>query len=112
MPIYLWRLPVLGARLVDVTLIRLSAAAGAAVLVSASASITGATASVKPPWKNCVSVNTRYPHGVGKANAHDHTVGGALPVTTFRRSTKLYTIAMRNNRRLDRDHDGIACETA
>jgi hypothetical protein len=31
-------------------------------------------------------------------------------VTNFRRSTRLYNIAMRWNRGLDRDKDGIACE--
>jgi hypothetical protein len=36
------------------------------------------------------------------------------PVTTFKRSTRLYNIAMSYNSQrgynLDRDHDGIACE--
>jgi hypothetical protein len=55
-------------------------------------------------------VNAKYPHGVGKAGARDHTASGAEPVTTFKRSTRLYRLAMRYNRGLDRDHDGIACE--
>jgi hypothetical protein len=33
-------------------------------------------------------------------------------VTTFKRSTKLYFLAMSHNRGLDRDHDGVACEQA
>jgi Excalibur calcium-binding domain len=31
-------------------------------------------------------------------------------VTNFKRSTRLYSLAMRYNKRLDRDKDGIACE--
>jgi hypothetical protein len=53
-------------------------------------------------------VNAKYPHGVGKVGAHDKTSG--VPVTTFKRSTRLYRIAMSYNRGLDRDKDGIACE--
>ncbi len=53
-------------------------------------------------------MNKRYPHGVGRANAHDKTRG--TPVTNFKRSTGLYNLAMRYNRGLDRDKDGIACE--
>jgi hypothetical protein len=33
-------------------------------------------------------------------------------VTNFKRSTKLYRLAMSYNRGLDRDKDGIACEKA
>jgi len=33
-----------------------------------------------------------------------------VPVTTFKRSTRLYRIAMSYNRGLDRDKDAIACE--
>ena len=47
-----------------------------------------------------------YPHGVGRAHAHDHTSG--RPVTNFYRNTALYTA----NSRSDRDKDGIACESA
>jgi hypothetical protein len=59
-------------------------------------------------WKNCTQVNKRYPHGVGRVGARDKTSG--TPVTTFRRSNLLYRTAMRYNRGLDRDKDGIACE--
>jgi Excalibur calcium-binding domain len=41
--------------------------------------------------------------------ARDQTSGE--PVTNFRRSTRLYNQAMSYNRGLDRDKDGIACET-
>jgi hypothetical protein len=38
--------------------------------------------------------------------ARDKTSG--TPVTTFKRNTKLYNLAMSYNRGLDRDKDGIA----
>jgi hypothetical protein len=64
---------------------------------------------LRPAWtKNCTALNKRFPHGVGKLRAHDRTTG--TPVTNFRRSTRLYRIAMSYNRGLDRDKDGIACE--
>jgi uncharacterized membrane protein len=67
-----------------------------------------ATTAVLAPWKNCTQVNKKYAHGVGRAGARDRTSG--VPVTTFRRSTRLYRIAMSHNKGLDRDKDGIACE--
>jgi Excalibur calcium-binding domain len=54
-------------------------------------------------------LNQKYPHGLGKVGARDHTTG-TPPVTTFHRSTRLYNLAMSYNRGLDRDKDGIACE--
>lgn len=59
-------------------------------------------------WRSCKAVNLKYPHGVGKVTAHDSTAGE--PVTNFTRSNYLYRLAMRYNRGLDRDRDGIACE--
>lgn len=81
------------------------------VLVAfASAGGVHASESKMPPqYKNCTALNQKYSHGVGKANARDHTSSGA-PVTNFRRSTKIYLEAMSFNKRLDRDKDGIACE--
>jgi Excalibur calcium-binding domain len=67
-----------------------------------------ATSAAASLWQNCTHVHTKYRHGVGKVGAHDRTSG--TPVTTFYRSTRLYNIAMRYNRDLDRDRDGIACE--
>jgi hypothetical protein len=55
-------------------------------------------------YKNCKALNARYPHGVGRFGARDHTSG--TPVTNFRRSNRLY----RQNKARDRDKDGIACE--
>jgi hypothetical protein len=53
-------------------------------------------------------VHKKYPHGVGKLHARDKTTG--TPVTTFKRSTRLYNIAMSYNKGLDGDKDAIACE--
>jgi Excalibur calcium-binding domain len=43
--------------------------------------------------------------------ARDHVTSGD-PVTTFKRSTRLYLTAMSYNKGLDRDKYGIACEKA
>jgi hypothetical protein len=60
--------------------------------------------------ENCTAPNKRCPHGLGRLGARDKTSG--TPVTTFRRSTPLYRLAVSYNRGLDRDKDGIACKTA
>jgi Excalibur calcium-binding domain len=90
-------------------------AAASAVLLAApaNAGINDATAPaagglIPRLYKNCTNLNKRYPHGVGRRLARDKTSG--TPVTNFRRSTVLYNTAMRYNRGLDRDKDGIACE--
>ena len=81
----------------------------AAVSILVAATTASASRKTIPArWKNCKAVNARYPHGVGKRFAHDHTSG--VPVTNFKRSTALYLTAMHYNRGLDRDKDGIACE--
>ena len=61
-------------------------------------------------YKNCTNLNKKYPHGLGRVGARDHTSGTS--VTNFKRSTRLYKLAMSYNRGLDRDKDGIACEKA
>lgn len=85
----------------------------AAALLAAAAIFASvapaATSAIPARWKNCKVVNKRFPHGVGKLRAHDRTKSGD-PVTNFRRSTPLYNQAMRANKRLDADKDGIACE--
>ena len=84
--------------------------AGVAVSGAMAHSSSATGAAVAAPWKNCTQVNGRYPHGVGRLGARDHT--GGPPVTTFKRSDALYRKAMSLNRSLDRDRDGIACESA
>lgn len=71
--------------------------------------VAGPAGAIPPPWKNCAQVNRKYPHGVGRAGARDKTSG--TPVTTFKRSNRLYALAIKYNKGLDRDKDGIACET-
>ena len=81
-------------------------AAGAVTLVTAPA--PAAPSRTSSWWTNCTQLHKRYKHGLGRANAHDHTSG--VPVTNFYRSTRLYNYALSHNRRLDADHDGVACE--
>jgi hypothetical protein len=90
---------------------RLAALAVAALVLMAPVSSALATVVAAPPlYKNCTNLNKKYPHGLGKLGARDHTSG--TPVTNFKRSTRLYKLAMSYNRGLDRDKDGIACEKA
>ncbi|TCJ00405.1 excalibur calcium-binding domain-containing protein [Aeromicrobium sp. IC_218] len=78
----------------------LSAVVGAALAVGPAT-----TADAGPRvFKNCTEMHKTYKHGVGKPGARDRTSG--TPVTTFKRSKKIYTA----NRKSDRDKDGIACE--
>ena len=85
-----------------------------AVIAVALVLATPVSAAVQGPnarpalYKNCTTLNKKYPHGIGRAGARDKTSG--TPVTNFARSTRLYRIAMRYNSGLDRDKDGIACE--
>jgi hypothetical protein len=88
------------------------AVVAAVVVLSAPAGVAGDGPEVatRAPllYKNCTNLNKRFPHGVGRLRARDKTSG--TPVTNFRRSTRIYNIAMGYNRGLDRDKDGIACE--
>lgn len=83
-------------------------AVAAAATFQGVASSLASTATIPYRWQRCSHVNAKYPHGVGRRFAHDHTSG--TPVTNFYRSTRLYLIAMSYNKRLDADKDGIACE--
>lgn len=80
-----------------------------ATLVAATLTLT-APADAGSVYDNCTAFNKKYPHGVGRKTAKDQTSG--TPVTTFKRSTKLYKKAMSHNAGLDGDKDGIACEKA
>src|SRR6266511_4066294 len=77
-----------------IPLVRLTAFLAAVAV--ASLTVGGAANAVIPAqWKNCTQVNKKYPHGLGKVGARDKTSG--VPVTTFKRSTRLYRIAMSYN---------------
>jgi hypothetical protein len=92
-------------------LVLLAPAVAAAAIIGDGGQPATAAQAVTAPWNNCTQVHTRYPHGVGRAGARDRVRGSTAPVTTFKRSTNLYNLAMRNNLDLDRDRDGVACET-
>lgn len=85
-------------------------------IVAATALVVAASAFANPAdargglYDNCTNYNNRFPHGVGRAHAHDQTSG--TPVTNFKHSNKLYRRAMEHNDDLDRDGDKIACESA
>jgi Excalibur calcium-binding domain len=86
-------------------------AVAAVTLVIALPAVAATDAATSPTitsvrYPRCSALNRRYPHGVGRVGARDHTSG--TPVTTFKRSNTLY----RQNSHLDRDKDGIACEKA
>jgi hypothetical protein len=81
---------------------------GSVTVVPLSAEAAG------PAWtKNCTALHKEYPHGVGKKSAKDRDSKGRpakKPVKNFKKSDSLYKKAMKYNKGLDRDKDGIACE--
>lgn len=99
-----------------VSAVRLSLTVAALAVFAAPASAVGFARVASPSsgtampalYRNCTALNRKYPHGVGKLRARDKTSG--TPVTTFKRSTRLYNIAVSWNKGLDRDKDGIGCE--
>jgi Excalibur calcium-binding domain len=58
-------------------------------------------------FTNCDSLNSVYPHGVGREGASDIVRGNTKVVTNFHVDTALYNAQPKT---LDRDEDGIACE--
>ena len=86
------------------------AAPVAGATVAAVSEPTAATA-MPPLYKSCKAFNAKHPHGVGRNNAKDISKSGE-PVTTFKRSTKIYDLTRKYNKGLDRDKDGVACEKA
>ncbi len=86
--------------------------AAAATATVAGGLLVGSPAEAEIPkmYQNCTNLQKTYPHGVGRRDAVDKTSG--TPVTTFKKSNKLYNKANRANGRLDGDDDGIACEKA
>jgi hypothetical protein len=70
--------------------------------------LSAAGASAPPTsFTTCDQLRSRYPHGVGLPRAHDRVSGNTRPVITFAINAPVYRA---NHKRLDRDHDGIACE--
>ncbi|HMS35576.1 MAG TPA: excalibur calcium-binding domain-containing protein [Arachnia sp.] len=93
---------------------RIAAALAVALLGSITVVPVSADAAGRPAWtKNCTALNKKYPHGVGKTSAKDLDSKGRpakKPVKNFKKSNTLYKKAMKYNKGLDRDKDGIACE--
>jgi hypothetical protein len=89
---------------------RLGAVAALAVAASTLTFANPVSAHTTGIHDNCTNFNKRYPHGVGTRRAHDHTSG--TPVTSFKRSNRIYWAAENHNGDLDRDNDRIACEKA
>jgi len=86
------------------------AAATVVVLAAIALAIAGSAVAKMPPlYSSCAHLNARYPHGVGKVGARDHSSSGQ-PVANFKRSNTIFAAAMSFNRGLDRDHDNVACE--
>jgi hypothetical protein len=83
-------------------------AVAALTLISLLGTAVSADAAVPSRYKNCTNLHRTFPHGVGKSKAKDKTSGRR--VTSFKHSTTEYNKAVRANRRLDADKDGIACE--
>lgn len=77
---------------------------GSSVLVASPAEAATGT------YQNCTKFHQKYPHGVAKSGARDKVRGASKPVTTFKVSTKTYKAAIKANKRLDADKDGVACE--
>jgi hypothetical protein len=70
--------------------------------LSASA-IPGPSHSVRKEFRNCTELNKVYKHGVGKSGAKDKATS---PVKNFTVNTAVYN----QNKKSDRDNDGVACE--
>jgi hypothetical protein len=90
----------LGASIVTIAM---TATVGGLAVPAAQAHSTGI-------HDNCTNLNKKWPHGVGRRNAHDKTSG--TPLRNFYHNTKQYRLADNHNGTLDRDNDGIACEKA
>jgi hypothetical protein len=88
--------------------VRATTLGGLALVACLGTLVAAPPAAAAVSYKSCTELNKTYKHGIGRANARDRTTG--VPVTSFRKDTAGYDRAMRANRGLDRDRDGIACE--
>jgi hypothetical protein len=88
--------------------IGLLTAVALAVPISGALATTADAASYN--YQNCTKLNKKFKHGVGKKKARDKVRGATKPVTSFKKSTKIYKKVIKFNRDLDRDRDGVACE--
>lgn len=89
----------------------MSTSAAVAAPVGAPAAATSTAVSARgplatKPFANCTALNKKYGHGVGKKGAKDKVSGKTKPVTNFAVNNALYN----ENKSMDRDKDGVACE--
>jgi Excalibur calcium-binding domain len=75
------------------------------VIIALISSLTDGQAAPKR-YGSCGKMNVDFPHGVGLRGAVDKAKDGN-PVRNFLIRPDVYEV---NKRRLDRDHDKIACE--
>lgn len=82
--------------------------AGILVVVALLLLAAAPASAAKPPrvFHNCKAVNTVYPHGIAKNFKVLKTADGLTGHPFV--SSKLYAVQPRT---LDRDRDGVACET-
>jgi hypothetical protein len=87
------------------------ATAGSSGIARFTEATSPSAATVMPRlYRNCTNYNKKYPHGVGRLLARDKVRSDSEPVRNFRRSNRLFRIAMSWNKGLDGDKDKIACE--
>jgi hypothetical protein len=98
--------------LVTSRLRRVAASALSVVALSIPLTVAAATPAdaASYHYKDCTALHRDFKHGVGKTNARDHHSRTSKAVTNFKRSTRIYNIAVKYHSDLDRDKDGIACE--
>jgi hypothetical protein len=104
--------------MVNAVRLTLTAAAVAVFVAPAGAGVVGidkvnspsASAAMPALYRSCTNFNRKYPHGVGRVGARDKVRPGNEPVTNFKRSNRIFAIAMSWNKGLDRDKDRVACE--
>lgn len=96
--------------LIAASLVLVPTQGAVALSAPAASAVAGTTGAVQKPiaaakeYKNCTALNKVYPHGVGKKGAKDKT--SSKRVTNFKVSSSIY----KQNKKSDRDNDGIACE--
>lgn len=88
------------------SLSRVAIAVGAACLLTLGTMATAAPASAATKYSNCSQLNRSFSHGVGLPGARDKVSGNKRAVTNYRADAATY----KQNKGLDRDRDGIACE--
>lgn len=82
----------------------------AALALSSSVLVAAPADAATGTYQNCTKFQKKYPHGVAKSGARDKVKGKGKPVTSYKVSSTIYKAAIKANKRLDADKDGVACE--